>query len=257
MNSTRSFKLLSLGIVVIIVATGGSGAVTISEQNAPSEVPAGDQVTSTFVFGDLYRNPSMESWSLRGETELRNVTWTVQSVNQADSVIDQRAYDGRTFQHPIRLDDGVATVNVRLSGSVPAVTNFTYTPAPSFLFAAFTQTREGGSRRTIQTYQTRHFTAESQRARSAIESARSAIDDAGGHQEATRILESAISAYEVRNFENAVNLANQAEERATSASRQSQLIRNVTLGVVGLVVLAAIIGVGYWYRQRQGDGGTL
>lgn len=256
MSSNRSFRILPIVLVTFVLAAGVAGAVTISEQDAPSSALAGSQVTSTFVFTDLYQNPSYESWTLKGETELENVTWTVQLLNQAGSVQGQQSYDGATFQERISLENDVAEVNIQITGTAPTVENYTYSPPPTFTFAAFNLAREGGSSAPIQEFETRHFTQESQEARDAIDEAQTAIDEVGGHEEAQGILNNAVSAYEAGNFENAVDLANEAKNRATSAQQQSQLVRFALLGVIGVIVLVAIAGGIWWYRQRQ-RGGTL
>lgn len=256
MSSNRCFRLIPLVLVSLVLAAGVAGAVTISDQDAPSSALVGSQVSSTFTFSNLYQNPSYESWTLQGQTELENVTWTVELLNQAGAVQGQQSYDGSEFQQPISLENDVATVNVQITGTVPPVQNFTYSPAPSFVFASFELARQGGSSAPIQEFETQHYTQESQEARTAIDEAQTAIDEAGGNQQAQTTLNNAISAYEAENFGNAIDLANQAQQRATSAQQQSQLIQYAIFAVIGLVILIAIVGGVYWYRKQQ-RGGTL
>ncbi len=256
MSSNRYFRILAFILVSLVLAAGVAGGVTISEQDAPSTAQTGSQQSAVFVFENLYQDPSYEQWTLQGTTELKNVTWTVELVNQAGSVQAQNSYDGTSFNQRININDGVARVTVQATGTVPPVQNYSYSPPQSFVFGSFTLARTNGSSMPINTYETRHYTADSQQARQAIQSAQSTIDKAGGNEQAQNILDNAISAYNVGNFGNAEDLAEQAKQRAESAQQQSQLIQYAIVAIIGLVVLGAIVGGIYWYRNQQ-RGGTL
>lgn len=249
MNSSRSSSLVAL-LFVLVLAVGAAGAVTVSEANAPAEEAVGSDVTATFVLTDLYTD--YDQWTLQGETELGNVTWTVEVFNQAgDKMGGDNSYDGQSFGHPVDIETGASRVRVTVTGTVPSISNFTYDPAESFRFAELIQAREGGSSDTIESYETHHYTQDSQTAREAIESAQSAIDEAGGHQQAERTLNSAIDSYENENFDNAVDLADQAQE--TAEQKQATQSRNqlILMAVGALVLVGIVVGaVIYWRRSR-------
>ncbi|MDZ7700783.1 MAG: hypothetical protein U5J98_01250 [Halobacteriales archaeon] len=252
MNSSRSSSLAAL-LLVLVLAVGAAGAATVSQADAPSEAQVGSDVQATFVLTELFQNPSLEQWSLEGDTELRNVTWTVQVDNQAGSQIAQETYDGQTFEHPVDLDNGDNEIRVTLTGTVPPVENYTYSPAEQFRFAELSQARQGGTSDVIESYETHHYTEDSRTARQAIDSAQAAIEAAGGHQEAQRTLNSAIDAYESEppNFELATDLANQAEDTATKAQSSQNRNRLILMAVGALVLIGLVVGaVIYWRRSR-------
>lgn len=249
MNSSRSSSLVVL-LLALVLAVGSAGAVAVVETDAPAEAAVGSDVTTTFDLSDLYTE--YDQWTLRGETELENVTWTVEEYNQAgDKLGGDNSYDGQSFGHPIDIESGTSEVTVTVTGTVPSIANYTYDPAESFRLADLVQAREGGSSETIQTYEPYHYTEDSRTAREAIDDASAAIEDAGGHEQAEQTLNSAISAYENENFDNAVDLAEQAE--STASQKQSTQSRNrLILMAVGALVLVALVVVAviYWRRSR-------
>ena len=250
MNSSRSSSLVAL-LLVLVLAVGAAGAVTVSQADPPAEAQAGTDVQATFVLTELYQDPSIEQWTLEGETELGNVTWTVQVVNQAGSQIAQPSYDGQTFSHDVDIDSGAAELRVTLTGTVPPVENYTYSPEQAFRFAELSQVREGGTSDVIEAYDSHHYTEDSRTARAAVEAAQVAIDDVGGNQEAQRTLNSAIDAYESGNFQLAADLAGQAEDTADKAQSSQSRNRLILMAVGALVLLGLVVGaVIYWRRSR-------
>ena len=250
MNSSRSSSLAAL-LLVLVLAVGAAGGVTVSQADAPREAQVGTDVQATFVLTQLYQDPSFEEWNLEGDTELENVTWTVQVINQAGSQIAQPSYDSQGFSHGVDIDSGAAELRVTVTGTVPAIENYTYAPEESFVFAELRQARQGGTSDVIEAYEAHPYTEESQTARSAIDSAQAAIDSAGGHQEAERTLNSAIDAYDSGQFQLATDLATQAEE--TAQKKQSTRSRNqLIIMAVGVLVLLGLIAgaVVYWRRTR-------
>ena len=247
MNSSRCSSLAAL-LLVVVVAVGAAGAVSVSDANVPREAQVGTDVQGTFVLGELFRNPSLNTWILQGNTDLESVTWTVEVLNQAGTEIDQQSYDGQSFQHPVDIEDGDFEIQITITGTVPSVATYTYNPAQEFVFAELSQAREGGTSDVVETYGTHHYTENSRTAREAIDSAQAAIDRAGGHQEAQRTLNSAVDAYESENFELAVDLATQAEESASRA-RSTQTRNQLILMVVGVLVVLAILVGGFLYWQ--------
>jgi len=248
MNSSRSSSLVAL-LLVLVFAVGTVGAVSVAQANPPTNAVVGNEVTATFVLNDLYAD--YDAWTLQGQTELTNVTWTVETFNQAGDKQGESSYDGQSFGQAIDIQDGTAQVRVTATGTVPAITNYTYQPAEQFTFAKLVETRTGGTSQTLQTYTTHPYTDQSRQARQAIAAAQQAIDDAGGNAQAQRTLKSAISAYDNANFANAVDLANQAQEsagKAQSSHQRTQLI----LYVVGAIILVGLlVGVVLYWRGNR------
>jgi multidrug resistance efflux pump len=140
-----------------------------------------------------------------------------------------------------------------VTGTAPPTDNYSSQPPDRFAVANFTQARSGGNSQSIDSYQTHHYTEESDEARAAIDSAREAVDGSllGGGQGHLR---SAISSYENANFENAIASADQAENEAS----RNGLIANVLLVVGALLVVGLVAGGGYRvYRSRQQGPGRL
>lgn len=251
MNLSRYSKLLTSLLVFVVLAAGAAGAVTVSDANPPAEEQVGERIDATFTLNELYQNPSLEEWVLLGETELESVTWTVTLFDQAGNQIDQQSYDGESFEHPIDIESDASEVEVRIAGTVPAVANYTYDPPQQFQMAGFKQVREGGVESDIETYNVHYYTEESAQARQAIDDAQAAIEEAGGDEEAERILNNAISAYQAENFGNAEDLANQAQEEATQKKQGRERTQLLLIAGGGIVILGVIIGAVYLYRQRK------
>jgi len=243
----KSSKLLAAFVAVLLFGTlfaGSVAAVESSPQDLPEESEVGTDFEATFEVTELF--DEFEQWTLVSETELDNSTWTIRQYNQAGSEISREDVDGQTALDSVDIDDGTATVEVRVTGTTPELDNLSYDPPDRFTAANFTLERNGGTERVIGQHESHHYTEESRDAREAIDRAGDAVGDSGG--DARSSLDSAISAYENGNFENAITLAERAENEAT----QSQLIRNALLAVGAVIVLVALVGGGYWvYKSRQ------
>lgn len=251
MSWNRYSSLAILFVTLLLLAAGVAGAVTVSNNNAPDIAEVGTTQTATITVTELFQNPSLEEWTLVGETQLENTTWTVTQINQAGGQVGQNSYDGKTFSEGVNLDSNVAEVRVKITGTVPPISNYSYNPAHAFLFAELRQTRQGGTSNVIVTHPVHHYTPNSRAAEDAIRSAQSAISAAGGHQQAEQSLDSAISAYDNGNFQNAVNLANRAEDEAKSAQAASERNQMLLYAGVGIVVLLVIVGGLYYWRSQQ------
>lgn len=250
MNSNRCSRLavlLAVGLVAM-AATGPAAAISVANEDTPAEVEVGEKVTAAYTMEELYQNPSFESWSIEGETELENVTWTVTFYDQSDEKVDQYTHDGQSFsQSGVDIDSGVSEVRVQVTGEAPAIGNYTYDPEETFTVATLTQVRDGGSSNEVGTWEAHHYTEDSKQARNAIDSASTAIDDAGGSDDAEDTRENAINAYENANFDNAIDLANRSESEASSSQQRQTLL----FGGLGLVGLVALVGGGYVLYQRS------
>ncbi|MFC4406696.1 hypothetical protein [Haloarchaeobius iranensis] len=270
MSSSRYSRWAILAAVALLAfaAVGTAVAVQVSEEDVPDEGQVGEDYTASVTLGELYQNPDYTSWTLRGETELQNVTWTVTTTDtDTGNQIDSQSFDGQSFNYS-NIDaeaNDANQVTVEVTGTVPSIENFTYADEEMFVVASLTQAREGGTSNEIASREAHHFTEESQAAREAIVEAQAAIDEAdsagGDTSTAEDSLESAISAYEGENFGNAQNLASRAQEEANTAKSNAESTeqRNQLLlyAGVGVVVVALIGGGFYWYRQQQDDHSRL
>lgn len=245
MKSSKLLSLLVAGLLVSSLAVGSAAAVESSPEELPEESEVGTEYEATFELTDLF--DEFEQWTLNGETELDNVTWTIRQYDQAGNQIRQTSVDGQSFNEDINIEDGTSRVEVRVTGTTPEIGNLSYDPEERFAVANFTQVREGGTQNAIASHDAHHYTNESKQARNAIDNA-STVVEGSGDQEAQQTLQSAISAYEAGNFENAINLAERAEDEAT----ETQTRRNFLLyGAAAVVVLLVLGGAYYLYKSRQ------
>jgi hypothetical protein len=241
-------KLLS-AVVVCLLATslfaGSAAAVESQPRDLPEEAEVGSDVETTFELTELF--DEFEAWTLRAETELREVTWTVWYYDQAGNQVDQQSVDGQELATGVDIDDGVSRIEVRVTGTAPEIGNYSYDPPERFVMANLSQTRTGGTERTIDSYEVHHYTQESKEARNAIDAARERVAGSGSDS-GQALLESAISSYEGGDFESASRDA----ERAGKEGSQSKLLRNAAIGVGGVLSLVLVVGGGYrFYRSRQ------
>lgn len=262
------WSVLALVAVLAFAAMGTAAAIEVTENDTPEDGRVGDEYTGSITLGELYQNPDYTSWTLRGETELENVTWTVTTTDtDTGSQVDRQTFDGQTFNYT-NVDaeaNDANQITIEVTGTVPEVGNFTYPEAETFVVADLTQAREGGTTNDIETVEATHYTDESRAARQAIADAEDAIDEAdeagGDTSTAEESVTSAVSAYEGENFGNAEDLAERARTEANDATEsvESTEQRNQLLlyGGVGVVVVALVGGGVYWYRQQQDDYSRL
>jgi len=242
----RSSGFVAAFVALVVFGTlfvGSAAAVESTAQDLPEESEVGTDFEATFEVTELF--DEFEEWTLAAQTELDNSTWTIRQFNQAGDQISRTDTDGGAAFDSIDIDDGARTVEVRVTGTTPEIEGLSYEPPDRFVAANFTLERDGGTERAIGEHESHHYTEESREARLAIDSASETVGDSG---DARSSLDSAISAYESGNFENAITLA----ERAEGEASQSQFIRNAALGVGAVIVLAVLLGGGYWvYKSRQ------
>jgi hypothetical protein len=235
-------------LAVVLCGTlfvGATAAQQSSSQELPEESEVGTNVEATFEITELF--DEYESWTLAAGTELENATWTIREYNQAGDEISREDLDGQNVTTQVDIEDGTASIEIQVAGTTPAIEQFSYQPPDRFAVAAFDLEREGGTSEEIVVHESRHYTEDSQAARAAIDDASDVVGDSGS-SDAQSSLDSAISAYESGNFENAIDLA----ERAESEASQSQTTRNALLGAGALVVVLLVLGGGYWlYKSRQ------
>ena len=251
MNRSR---LAAVAVAVLLfgaLCSGPAAAVGSQPQDVPEESEVGTEVEATFEVTELF--DEFEEWTLVAETELNSTTWTIRQYNQAGDQISREDTNGPQATQSVDIDEGTARVEVRVTGTTPVIEDYSYDPEDRFVVANFTQQRSGGTETAIGSHQSHHFTTESREARQAVDSAREAVEGSGS-TEAERLLGNAVSAYDRGNFENAIDLAEQAEGEAS----QSQIVRTGLLVGGAVVVVLVLAGGGYrLYKSRQQGPGRL
>ncbi len=250
---SRFSKLALACLFVLSVASVPAAAVSVGDTNVTSDAEVGTQVTATVTLTELYQNPTLESWTLAGSTELTDVTWTVSYYDQTGAKVSQKSFDGQSFSGAeVSASEGTSKVEVRITGTVPKVEQYSYEPPQSFVVMALEQTRTGGSSNAIENWTATHYTQESREARKAIADAETAVSQVNS-QKAERILGNAIEAYNGEEFALAIDLAKQAQEQAQQTQQSNQLMQYALYGVGALVVIGlAVGGFLYWRSQQQG-----
>ncbi len=255
MNSTRCSKLavlVAVSLALVAAVAPAAAAVSVSADGVPDSAEVDSKVTSTFTLTELYSE--YDQWTLRGETNLTQVTWTVTTYDQTGAKIAQETYNQPTFNHSIAAENGVNEIEVEVEGTVSEVGNWSYDPAQSVLVASLAQTQQGGTSSSLASHSTRPYTEDSQAARTAIGDAEDAVEDtadAGADTaEAEDLVSSAVSAYDNGNFENAQRLAGQATEKAEASASSKQQTSMLLMGA-GVLVAVALVGAGLWYWRNN------
>jgi hypothetical protein len=250
----RTGRLLAAAAACLLVGSLLAAPVAAVDSDAteiPEESAEGEQIEATIEVTNLY--DEFESWTLRGDTNLTGVTWTVVQFDQSDTQIDQTQVDGTTVETAVDIEDGTDRIEVRVTGTTPKIENYTYEPPQRFTAVDLTQVRSGGTQRDIDSYEIHHFTEKSKQAREAIDGASEAVENSGSEQ-AQSSLQAAISAHENENFENAITLAERAEDEAS----QRDLLTTVLLFGGAAVGVLLVAGVGFRvYQSRQQDPARL
>jgi hypothetical protein len=250
----RCSSLLACLLLVAALAVPAA-AVTVDSSTVPGDAQVGSKVEANATLTELYRNPQLESWQLQGGTELRNVTWTVTYYDQTGAKVSQESFDGKNFtSSDIAAADGIAEVRVRVTGTTPRISSFSYDPPQSFLAMRLVQTRGNGSgtSSTLESWQVHHYTQQSRQARQAIDGAQRTIEGTDADtSEAEQSLGRAVEAYNSGNFGLAADLAEEAESQANSAAQSSQTFQLALYAVGGLLVVGLLVGGFLWYRSQQ------
>jgi hypothetical protein len=218
------------------------------QADAPAEAQVGEEITVSATITDVYE--TADQWRLNGTTELRNVTgWTVTKVTPSGET-NTTQFDGATdFEVAITGEENIDHINVTITGDVPPVEQFSYDPPQSFVAANFDRI-QGNNVNDIETITVHHYTNESKQARQLIDEAIAAVNDTSSN-DAQSDLDSAISAFENKNFPNAKDLSQSAIDAAESAEQSQQTTQLILYGVGALVVLALLGGGVYYWRSQQ------
>jgi hypothetical protein len=253
-NWSRFSKLALAALLVLSVAAVPVAAVSVSEEDVPSDAETDSKVSATVTLEELYKNPQLESWTLAGTTDLTGVTWTVTYYDQTGAKVNQESFDGQNFSGAsIAAADGTSEVEVKVTGTAPEADSYSYDPAQNFTVLALEQTREGGSTNDIETWETRPYTGDSDAARAALDEAEAAIAGASGADtsEAQQSFDNAVDAFESGNFDLATTLAEEAQTKAENAEQSSQTQQLILYAVGGLAVVALLAGGFFYWRSQQ------
>lgn len=247
-RSSNSTVVLALLAALLVGTAGTAMALSISAENVPDEAEVGSEVNATITVDDAYTDNA--EWTLETETELTNVSWTVEEFDQG-SRVNQWNGGGQTFSQNLSSDPSGDEVQITIRGTVPSINNYTYEPKENFTFVAIKRTT-GDNTETLKTYSVHHFTNDSKTARKKIDAAQSAINNTGGDSEAEADLEQAISAYDSANFDNAISIAEDAKSKAQQKQQSQQTTQLLLFGGIGVVVIV-LVGGGVWYYRKQQD----
>lgn len=247
MNWSRYSKAFA-ALLVLLATAAPVAAVTSSASGVPNGAQVGSEQEATYTLSNLYEDGTQE-WTLTGRTNMTGVQWTVEKQKLGGDV-ETASFSGQTFSTTVSSNNDVERVTVTVRGTTPEVDNFTYEPREQYLFAQLNKSA-GDAVTVIETTETHHYTTESQEARQAIESAQTAIDEAGGDEEAEDSLESAISAYNAENFGNAVDLAERAEGEAQQKQQAASRNQLLLFGGIGVLALFVVVGGVYYWRSQQ------
>jgi len=247
MSWIHSSKGVVLGVLlaVSLVAVGTAAAATVSG-TTPGPTAEGESVTASATVEEPFRDMP-DQWTLQGATDLENASWTVTVSSQGDEV-ETQSFTGQSFTYDLTRDTGATTVEIDVSGDVPALNTYDYANRAAENYTAIAVGQSSGDTMSeMATLEAHRYTSApgdavgSQEARAAIDAA---IESVGGQNQK---IEQAISAYDNGNFENAVSLAEEAE----SGAQSSQLLM---IGA-GVVVVLLLVGGGVFYWRQNRDKG--
>ncbi|AKH98417.1 flagellar basal body-associated FliL family protein [Halanaeroarchaeum sulfurireducens] len=251
MNWSRSSSAAIL-VALLLVAVAPAAAVSVSG-DAPGTVEIGEKQTTTYTVVDPF--DGYGQWTLRGSTDLTDVTWQITTYDNTDNQVDETIINGQSFSYDLAADSGAVRAEVRLVGTPASGVDWQYDPPQQITYAEFVQAQEGGSSENMSRDMARPFTPESQSARTAIEDAEAAIadaeDDGVDVSSAQGDLEDAIEFYNNGNFEQATKNAEEAQSTAEDAMQSKQQTNRLMLIGGAIVVLLLVAGGIYWYLQQR------
>jgi len=249
--SSKGTTLVAL-LALLLAVAGPAGALTLTDETDFQESRVGETVSTTVVVDDPFNEN--EQWTLRGTTELENVSWTV-SVRDQGNQLNQTVYGEQTFEQELALDNGGDQIEIELTGTTPAVDNYTYEPPQAYTLWELVSIT-GSSESTLNATSVHHYTNESDEARNAIDEAATAVNGSDS-QEAQDQLDRAIEAYNGGQFGLANNTAQDAQNQAESAQQSQQQTQTLIYVAVAAVVLALVGGGIYYWRSNQGPDTKL
>ncbi|MFB6106890.1 MAG: hypothetical protein ABEJ70_07950 [Halobacteriaceae archaeon] len=267
MNSSRSSdrrRLLAAPLTLVVavalvlsLAAAPATAVDVSASGAQSSYQQGSDVTVTYTLTDLY-DGQPDEWTLHGETDLEQVTWTVTRYDQTGKQIgNKQTYTGGSFDQQVSANDDVNEVEVKLEGTVADLPKeaYSYDPAQKRVLAQFSAGQPGGASDELRNQTFRPYSEDSQSARDALDEAAGTIDDAStagaDTSGAEQTFQNAVEAFDSGNFGLATDLAHQARDKAQGAQQSKSTTTLLLIGVGVLVAILIVAGLVYWYLQNR------
>lgn len=216
MNSSHSSELALLAAVLVLLAGAAvAGAVTVDSANAPEESAVGDEVTVEASLTNLYAESS--SWTLGGSTELEDATWTIEAYQDGTSS-GTNTVDGSelpTTELDENADQSYDRIDVSVTGTVPQVGNYAAEEPDQFLGMELARNDEAIDSWTVDQYA--EGDPGSRAARTALDDARAAIDQASSDGDDVSAAESTwedgVAAYDEGDWGEAVSMAEEAESQ--------------------------------------------
>jgi len=246
MSWTHSSEGVALAVLLVVslFAAGTAAAVTITGE-PPGATEVGEDVSMTITIEEPFAD-APDQWTLQGDTELDNASWTVTTLEQGRT-IDTHDYGSDSFEQELDIENGTTEIEITVEGSVPQLTEFNYdeVEVEEFTVASIGRTTNGNVN-TLESWGIRRYTEDSEQAREAIADAEAAVQEANS-EEAESLLDDAKAFYANEEFDRAIDNANQAQETAESESSGLPLIPIVA----GAVVLVVLVAGGLYYRKQQ------
>jgi len=257
MNWIHSSKTAALGVLLatVLIVSGTAAAVSFEAQ-PPESAQVGDTVSMEVTMSDAFEDPLPNSYTLQADTELNNADFTIRATNVAGDTVAQEDVASDTATLELNSEDGIDEVTIIVEGEVPEMSEFNYQDLEVENYTAMELSRavdNGTSELEGGVWTAHRYTEQSQQARTAIDEANASVQEASS-SEAENELEQAISSYNNGNFQNAVDLAEDAQSTAEGNQQTTQLL------LIGgsVVVLVAVVGGGvYFWKQRQQDTSKL
>ena len=252
MSWIHSSEAVALGILLAasLVVVGPAVAITVAgDQPDPTEV--GEDVSMTITLEEPFAD-APDQWTLRGESELDDASWTVTTIEQGRT-IDTSEYGSATFEQDLDIENGATVVEITVEGTAPEMTEFNYdnVDAERFTVASIGRATDGNVN-TIESWEVRRFTQDSNEARQAIADAEEVVAGSDS-EEARNLLGDAKAFYANEEFDRAIDNAEQAGETAEQASSSLPLLPIAGGAVVLIVVVAGVL----YYRKQQQSGYKL
>ena len=255
MNWIHSSRAVVLGVLlaVALLTAGTVGAVQIAGfDEAPDSAEVGEEVTVEVELTDLYGdNVPDDEWTLTGESGLDGADWTVLVRDAGGDEVERVDPVNESFEVGIDRDANHVTVDISVTGEIPEIDEFDYEDpeVEEILAMELAQLTADGDRATLAdgTHYIHAYTEESREARTAIDDAREAAEDADSDS-ARDDVDDAITFYNNAEFESAANTANSAQESVESSQQTRQLL---IFGGAAVVVVGLLVGVIYYWRESQ------
>jgi len=255
MNLTHSSRTVALGVLLatVLVVSGTAAAVSFEGQS-PEAAQVGETVEMEVTMQEAFENPLPNSYTLQTDTQLNNADFTIRATDVAGDTVVQEDVASDTATLDLSSEQGISEVTIIVEGEVPQMSEFNYQDRSVENYTAMELSRvvdNGTSTLDGGVFRAHRFTEQSRQARQAIDAANESVQGGGDAEED---LNRAVAAYNSGNFQNAIDLAEDAQSTAEGSQQTTQLL------LIGgsVVVLVAVVGGGaYVWKQRQQDTSKL